>query len=189
MNAPHTPEIGPVLQKHRKSRGLTLEQLAQLSGVSKSMLSQVERGQANPTFAVLWSLIRALRIDFDDLINAHSEVTEQDSVEVVSVPRTPVMRSADGMARLSILNPFNLSGSIEWYALEIDAGGVLDSAPHAKGTFEHFTAFTDGLEVRSGTTIKPVAKGETARYASDVSHHIANRSNNIARGLLVVFYR
>ena len=55
MSSTSTPQIGPVLQRHRKMAGLTLEQLAEKSGVSKSMLSQIERGQANPTFAVLWS--------------------------------------------------------------------------------------------------------------------------------------
>ena len=55
-----TPRIGPAIQKERKLRKLTLEQLSVQSGVSKSMLSQIERGEANPTFAVVWSLTQAL---------------------------------------------------------------------------------------------------------------------------------
>jgi len=46
------PEIGPLIQRERKARHLTLERLAALSGVSRSMLSQIERGESNPTFAV-----------------------------------------------------------------------------------------------------------------------------------------
>lgn len=53
MSINDTPQIGPVIQRERKARHLTLEQLASRSGVSKSMLSQIERSEANPTFAVL----------------------------------------------------------------------------------------------------------------------------------------
>ena len=56
MNDVTPPQIGPVIQKARKARHLTLEQLSRLSGVSRSMLSQIERSETNPTFAVVWSL-------------------------------------------------------------------------------------------------------------------------------------
>ena len=49
------PQLGPRLQQIRKKRRLTLDQLAVMSGVSRSMLSQIERGQTNPTFATLWN--------------------------------------------------------------------------------------------------------------------------------------
>ena len=62
------PQLGPRLRDQRQARGLTLEGLAQASGVSRSMLSQVERGEANPTFATLWSLTQALGLSLDDLV-------------------------------------------------------------------------------------------------------------------------
>ncbi len=52
-------DIGPIIQRERKARHLTLERLAALSGVSRSMLSQIERGESNPIFAVLWGLTQA----------------------------------------------------------------------------------------------------------------------------------
>ena len=50
LKLPSAPELGGALQAIRKERKLTLEQLADRSGVSKSMLSQIERGKVNPTF-------------------------------------------------------------------------------------------------------------------------------------------
>jgi len=66
------PAIGPRIQATRKKQHLSLEQLAARSGVSKSLLSQIERGEANPTFATLWNLTRALDLEFSDLIGMHS---------------------------------------------------------------------------------------------------------------------
>jgi XRE family transcriptional regulator, regulator of sulfur utilization len=190
MEQINAPQIGPVIQRQRKSRNLTLEQLAALSGVSKSMLSQIERGQANPTFAVLWSLTRALKIEISDLVEGGSAPTGDDSeVELVSAANTPEIRNADGSCRLRILSPPQFAGETEWYELEIAPAGRLESAAHARGAFEHFTALTPGFEVTSGNSTKTLKAGETARYAADVPHRITNTSKRPAKGLLIVLYR
>ena len=110
-----SPEIGPVIHAERKRRKLTLDQLAVLSGVSRSMLSQIERGEANPTFAVLWSLTQALGIEFSDLIAGGATASEHGAIEILTVALTPEIRSADGRCRLRILSPPRHAGRIEWY--------------------------------------------------------------------------
>jgi len=190
MEEINAPEIGPVIQRERKARNLTLEQLAAISGVSKSMLSQIERGQANPTFAVLWSLTRALKIDISDLVNGGSvPARNNNAVELVTAANTPEIRNTDGSCRLRILSPPKFAGETEWYELEIEPSGSLDSAAHAPGAFEHFTAFSGGFEVASGNSVQTLKPGETARYPADVPHRITNTSKRPAKGLLVVLYR
>lgn len=188
MEEGNTPRIGPAIQRQRKGRGLTLERLAAMSGVSKSMLSQIERGQANPTFAVLWSLTRALKIEFSDLLDGGSAPSEVSSVEVLTAAQTPEIKSADGTCRLRILSPPRLAGTMEWYELHVAPGGALDSAPHAPGAFEHFTALTPGFRVSSDGSEREVGAGETARYQADVPHRIVNASDETATGLLIVLY-
>lgn len=183
-----TPRIGPVIQNERKARRLTLEQLAAMSGVSKSMLSQIERGKANPTFAVLWSLTQSLGIDFSDLIAGGATATTQDHIEILSAAHTPEIRSADGLCRLKILSPPRLASHCEWYEVEMAPGARLESSPHAMGAAEHFTAWTEGFEIVSGDSSTSLKTGETARYAADVDHCIANRSKRTARGLLVLLF-
>lgn len=188
MNDKPAPEIGPVVQRRRGALGLTLEQLAALSGVSKSMLSQIERGQANPTFAVLWSLTRALKLDFADLMHGAAGPKDEGAVEVVAAANTPEIRSADGRCRLRILGPPRLAGATEWYEVAMTPGGELISAPHARGAFEHFTALDGAFEISSGGTTRRLGAGETARYPADVAHRIANVGAVAARGLLMVLY-
>ncbi len=183
------PPIGPLIQRVRKERRLTLEQLASMSGVSKSMLSQVERGQANPTYAVLWSLTRALKLEFANLVNGQPAPEAAGKVEVVSAAHTPEISSTDGSCRLRILSSPSLAGQVEWYNVEIAPSGILDCAPHAPGTFEHFTALSGGFAVTSGTSTRPIEAGETARYPADVPHSIANTAAASSTGMLVVLYR
>jgi XRE family transcriptional regulator, regulator of sulfur utilization len=184
-----SPRIGPAIQAERKARKLTLEQLSMQSGVSKSMLSQIERGEANPTFAVVWSLTQALDIDFSHLVGAGSTTPTGAHVEVTSKAHTPEIRSADGLCRLKILSSPRLAGQTEWYEVVMQPGGRLDSAPHAAGASEHFTALADGFEIVCGDSVASVREGETARYPGDVPHSIANTGAGVARGLLVVLYR
>ena len=64
MNTPSpTPEIGKIMKEARKSLGLTLERLSERTGVSRSMLSAIERGATNPTFSIVWALSQALGVD------------------------------------------------------------------------------------------------------------------------------
>lgn len=181
------PEIGPALLNARKARRLTLEQLAQLSGVSRSMLSQIERGETNPTFAVLWNLTQALGIDFAELIAAGSGTT-QPAITTMSPAQTPEIIGGDGSCRLRILSPARLAGLSEWYLLDIEAGGALESAPHPEGAYEHFTALSGTLEIRAGGELRQLAPGETARYPADRPHAIANAGDGAASGLLVLLY-
>ena len=186
---PDIPSIGPSVYKQRKARKLTLEQLAELSGVSRSMLSQIERGEANPTFAVLWNLTGALGIALSDLIESNDTAESKADIEIVAAPHLPEIGSADGLCRLRILSPPDLAGHVEWYEVHIEPGGRLESWPHAKGAREHFSAWTKGLHVSSGAETAILQAGETARYRADVHHTIANRSKRPARGLLVVIYQ
>ncbi|RYE84272.1 MAG: XRE family transcriptional regulator [Hyphomicrobiales bacterium] len=182
------PDIGPIIQRERKARHLTLERLAQLSGVSRSMLSQIERGESNPTFAVLWGLTQALKIDLGDLIAGGVAHRQANPVDVVTVPLTPEIKSPEGQWRLRILSPPAMAGRVEWYEVEIAAGGRLSSAPHAAGTYEHLTAQTKGLTVRTTLGQQELADGETARYRADVEHEISNSGKTAAKALLVVVY-
>lgn len=189
MSELNPPKIGPLLQRQRKERALTLQQLSALSGVSKSMLSQIERGEANPTFAVLWSLTRGLGIDFVALLGEGQAAGTDSFIEVLSPEHTPTIRSADTSCQLRILSPPSLSGAIEWYDVEIAPGGCLDSAPHAPGAVEHFTALSGEFVIASGASRHLLRQGETVRYPVDVAHSISNPLDKRSRGLMVLLYR
>ncbi len=179
------PELGPRVRGLRRQRGWTLDDLAGSSGISRSMLSQVERGEANPTFATLWHLTQALGLGIDDLVAAACE-SRPETVEVLARAKTPRLGDAGSGAVLWLLAPPEMVGNVEWYELDLEPDGRLASAPHAAGTREHVTVLEGSIVVRSAEAEEVVAEGATARYAADVEHEIANPSNERARVLLVV---
>ncbi len=181
------PDVGRKIKLLRTERKLTLEQLARMSGVSKSMLSQIERGRTNPTLAILWTLTQSLEIDISDLlISDQNDMAEDAKITHVKAHQTPEIQSADGKCTLKILGPIDLVTKTEWYDMAMMAGGMLESKGHADGTREHLTLLEGTLTVRSGKNDIDLKPGDTARYDADVPHYIENNGTEPARALMIV---
>lgn len=185
MNSGDPPEIGPRLQAHRKGLGLTLAELASVSGVSRSMLSEIERGTSNPTYGTLWNLTRALNIDLNSLMSGADEERD-DRIDLQPGNLTPIIRSVDGSCTLQILSPASMVSLLEWYLLAFAPGGNLTSDPHATGTTEHLHCIAGEIVVRSAGSKTVVREGETARYAADVPHSLTSTGPAGAKAFLVV---
>jgi transcriptional regulator with XRE-family HTH domain len=180
------PRVGAALAALRQQRGLSLDELSRLAGVSKSMLSQIERNQANPTVAVVWRLSTALGIGLGDLLGDRRPA--EPLLTTVPAHATPLLASPDGKCELRILGPIELAGRFEWYLLTVQPGGTLDSQAHEPGSREHLTVHSGALEVQAGPESTRVRHGETARYAVDVPHRIHNPGKTVAQALLVVLH-
>ncbi len=180
------PQVGEALAQLRAKRQLTLDELSRRAGVSKSMLSQIERNQANPTVAVVWRLATALGVELSELLEGAKPVVS--GIELIAAHATPQLNSPDGLARLRILGPIDLAGQYEWYELIVQPGGVLASNAHEPGSREHLSVLSGGLQVEAADSRQTVRAGETARYAADQAHAIRNQGKEPAVALLVVLH-
>jgi transcriptional regulator with XRE-family HTH domain len=180
------PRVGSTLQSLRQSQGLSLDELSRKAGVSKSMLSQIERNQANPTVAVVWRLATALGVPVGELLGGERPAAPA----ILTVPghAIPTLTSPDGRCELRILGPIELAGQFEWYELTVEPGGTLESQPHEPGSREHLSVLSGTLEVRAGNDRTRLKHGETARYAVDLPHAIHNPGKAVATALLVVLH-
>lgn len=170
------------LKQARKANGLSLEAVEKLSGVSRSMVSQIERGESNPTVATLLNLTRALGVDFAGLLG---EGAAEDRVEIQHEHQTPALDRAGDGCRIRILSPPQDAGRFEVYELIFSDGGRLDSKPHERGTREQLIAENGKLKVTSGSAAGALSQGDTARYAADVPHCI-EAVDGPARAILIV---
>jgi transcriptional regulator with XRE-family HTH domain len=157
------------LREVRRSQGLSLDAVAKMSGVSRSMVSQIERGESSPTIATLWNLTRALQVDFAGLLDSAPEPARIETLRSAAVPTMTNLWSA---CRIRILSPPEEAGHHEVYELIISAGGELDSKPHTRGTREHLSVFEGTADITSGEMRSRIMAGDTARYAADVPHRI-----------------
>ncbi len=178
-----TERLSKSLKETRKSKGLSLEAMAKLSGVSRSMLSQIERGQSSPTVATLWSLTQALQVDFAGLLDAGSR--PGTIREIMRANRTPTIDSQGEGCRIRIFSPPNQAGRLEVYHLTFSSDGTLVSDPHRQGCHEDLTVLEGALEVTAGEEVARVGKGDTIRYAAD-THHAIRAMSAPAKALLIV---
>ena len=134
------PPIGPRLKQYRQRENLTLADLQQLTGISKSMLSQIERGSVNPTFARVWHLTRSLGISVSELLGEVSPALDAPHIyEHRKAHATPTITSADGLCTTRILSPVRKSLPVEWYEIVLKPGGFLRANAHGNQSWEHQT--------------------------------------------------
>ncbi|MEM9435174.1 MAG: helix-turn-helix domain-containing protein [Pseudomonadota bacterium] len=158
------------LKEARKAQGLSLDAIANLSGVSRSMVSQIERGESSPTIATLWNLTRALNVDFAGLMEQGDEGAR---IDVLRADDVPTIDNRGTGCRIAILSPPEEAGGHEVYDILLEDGGVLNSQPHARGAKEQLTVLEGRVRVTSGAKSSDLSNGDTARYAADVPHEIA----------------
>ncbi len=185
--AAEPPRVGVALAALREQQALSLDELSRRAGVSKSMLSQIERAQANPTVAVVWRLANALGVPLTELLEAAPRPAPP-RISTVAAHDTPTLRGRDPGCELRILGPLALAGRFEWYELTLQPGAALVSDAHEPGTHEHVSVLTGRLELQAGEARALLAEGETARYAADGPHALRNPGSAPARAMLVVLH-
>ena len=176
-----TTRLATALREARRARGLSLDAVARLSGVSRSMVSQIERGESSPTVATLWNLTRALQVDFAGLLDAPTT----PAIDITRADAAPTIAGRGQGVTIRILSPPETVGSHEVYDITFAAAGRLISDAHAPGCREHLTVIAGGLTVTSGDASETLAPGDTARYPADRPHSIA-ATGTPARALLIV---
>lgn len=168
------------LRETRKSQGLSLDAVAKMSGVSRSMVSQIERGESSPTIATLWNLTRALNVDFAGLL----EAPRPSNITVLKMDAAPQIQGRGTSCHIRILSPPESAGRHEVYELAFLDAGALESAPHSAGTTEHLTVLSGRLHISSGEDNALLETGDAAWYRADVPHVI--RAEGPARAHLIV---
>ncbi|WP_432454893.1 MULTISPECIES: helix-turn-helix domain-containing protein [unclassified Agarivorans] len=105
--------ISTKLKRLRKRQNLTLDSLAERSGISRSMISLIERGQSSPTATVLNKLADALGISLPELFSDDSEKASNDSLSVSNLETQKTWRDPESGYIRRQLTPKNSSSPVE----------------------------------------------------------------------------
>jgi len=177
--------LGERVRQLRARRGWSLESLADASGVSRSMLSQIEREQTNPTLYVVCRIAQAFGMSLGELVEAPHV---SSSLNVIRADdHTYHFRSGENY-RIRTLSPLNLEKDIEFYEVRLSRGGELRSAPHFEGTREFLTIQKGCVRVESGDDSEILRQGDSASYRADRPHAIINQGKQEAVVFLVDTY-
>jgi transcriptional regulator with XRE-family HTH domain len=175
-------QLGKTVQRLRKAYNLSLSELAEQSGVAKSIISQIERNETNPTLATIWRLSQALDVSIERVL---ASADDEPFIEKTTKVDTPVIISDDGKCRLAVVGWLKTVEWLQWYDFSADPGGVLESEAHQRGSVESLSVGEGELEVEVGGATERAKAGETLRYRSDRPHTIRNVSQKPASATMV----
>ena len=176
-------KIGERLKEIRNTRHLTLDEAAELTGVSKPMLGQIERGQSSPTINVLWKISTGLKIPL-------SFFCRQPETEytVVGLSEKEMIKEEDGGMRAYPLFPFDPARNVEVFYIEFDAGVQHDSMPHVEGVEEYIFLVQGALKMIIGGKEVVLQEKQSIRFGADISHTYHNVSDEVCTVYNVIFY-
>ena len=178
----HPPPIGKNIQAKRKEKKMSLDTLAKRSGVSKSMISQIEQEKTNPTIVTAWKIARALSLSVPELL----ENKEGSLIEITRYNDAPVTPTNDGLGTLKVNSPLNTPDNTELYTLTLAPGGVNESGGHGQGAEEYLLILKGQIVLQVGEHIETLGEGDTAYYNADTTHIASNNGEVDAVMLIVV---
>ena len=122
------------LKQIREQRKLSLDKVAEMSGISKTMLGQIERGESNPSIATVWKIANGLKVSFTALIHE-----PKSDASIVTGDDIQVLTEDNGRVRIYPHFPFEEGRRFEMYVLEMDEAALWSAEPHIDGTEEFIT--------------------------------------------------
>jgi transcriptional regulator with XRE-family HTH domain len=179
-----TPVVGGNLRRLRGQRGLSLERLSQVSGVSRAMLGQIELGQSAPTINVLWKISSALGVPFSALISSRSS----GGVHVLRAEQAKLLTSHDGSFTSRALFPFDEPRRVEFYELRLAPGGVERADAHNPGTIENLVVSKGAVEIEVQGRKETLDAGDAMVFEADVPHVYRSRADGESVLYLVMTY-
>ena len=179
-------QLGKTIQRLRKAYNLSLSELAEQSGVAKSIISQIERNETNPTLATIWRLSQALDISIERVLATSDE---EPFLERCSRADTPILVSDDGKVRLGIIGWVKTVEWLQWYDVSADPGGTLDSEAHQRGSVESLSVTAGLFEVDVSGEVQRARAGETLRYRCDRPHSLRCLGPEPGRATMVVIMK
>lgn len=175
--------IAANLKALRQARGITLDEASAATGVSKSMLGQIERGECGLSVATLWKISTGLKISFTSLMTE-----EHPGVDIVdNKSMTPLTNGTSGF-RLYPVFPIGIGRNFEILYIELDPGALSVSTPHEKGTEEFTLVYEGTLELKVGNETYCIPADHSIHYGGDQVHSYANHTKGIVRLCMVIRY-
>ncbi|WP_142331857.1 helix-turn-helix domain-containing protein [Bacillus toyonensis] len=180
-------EIQLILAKNlktiREKEKLSLEKVSQLTGVSKTMIGQIERGESSPTLTTIWKIANGLKVSFTSLIN-----NPQPDTKVVLRDDVQVLSEDNGKYKVYPSFPFQDDRHFEMYTVEIETEGELSSEGHKEGAEEFITVFEGELTIKVNNCQYKLNSGDSIRFKADRSHSYHNLGESLTRLSMTIYY-
>ena len=178
-----TEQIGREIKELRQKQRLSLEELAVRSGVSKSMISKIERAESVPSTTTLSRLAEALGITFSRLLGTD----EQREVLVIPASRQPILRDQETGFERRCLSPVLPGRGIDWVhntlPPHVKTG---DFVAHRRGFSEYIFVLVGQLHVTVGDDVHALNAGDSIYFEADARHAFENVGDTVCEYFLII---
>lgn len=167
----------------RNSRQLSLDQAAEITGISKAMLSQIERGQSMPTITTLWKISTGYHVPLTYFLEK-----DKSSSTKIDTPKLEPILAEEQKMRTYTLFPYNPAQNFEMLYIEFDPGCIHESSKHMQGVEEYIFIRSGTLEMGLGQDKIKLTEPQCFRFKADVPHSYINVSQEVCSILNIIFY-
>lgn len=178
-----TGVIAENLRELRAQRNLSLGQLSALSGVSKAMLSQIEKGETNPTINTLWKIANGLKVPYSSLLEKRTQKTAVQRKEAVRV-----QADEGGHYRLYCYYPTNPCRNFELFQIELDAGCTHTTTGQAERSEEYVMVLEGELTFTIGGESRVLGPDDAIQFDASADHSYFASGNETLKAIIINHY-
>ena len=179
----HETAISGNLKEIREQRNLSLDQLAELTGVSKSMLRQIETGRSSPTIATIWKIANGLRLSFTTLVSKR-----HPDVAIMDFKGSKPLTAKSKRYRLFPLIPFDPEHAFEIYYVEIDQKTTFEGEPHEGNVEEYVFVMQGKLEIIVEENHYSVNANQFIRFIANRPHKYISAGKEMVSAIIMICY-
>jgi transcriptional regulator with XRE-family HTH domain len=175
--------IAEGIKKRREQLGISANDLAERSGVSRAMVSKIERLEVSPTAVLLGRLCNALGITLSSLI---ASAEGKSGLPIARASEQPVWRDpATGLLR-TMVSPRNTNSHVEIVQVELPTGAQVHYEPVRNSYDQHLVILQGKLTLVEGEDEVELSAGDCMHSRVDVAHTFANRGRSACKYLVVI---
>ncbi|MEB2292215.1 XRE family transcriptional regulator [Priestia megaterium] len=182
----HTEEmikkVGSELRKIRVQNHLTLDELAEKTGVSKLTLGKIERGETNPTLGVMWKITTGLNIPLTKLVSVEPSVSLSKCGEGFS------LKGPDEAWKIEFMFQNQMDSTIEMYRAFLTPLATYCPEPHHKGLIEIATVMEGRIEIKIEEELYELKQFDSIKFEGSHVHSYKNLEDRPAVLHLLVKY-
>lgn len=164
---------GRKVRQLRHDLNLSLKELSEKSQVSSSMISQIERGNTDPTLTTLYKICKGLDVSISTLLG-----TDEDTVQVVREDDRKTINFPNSQSRYELLTPIN-EGEIEMILISLEPGQTKRQLVEHAGE-EAGLVLSGEMKILLDKEEVILRKGDSIRFKSTIPHRLFNHTDEPA---------
>lgn len=175
--------IAANLKRLRQERNLSLGQLAELSDVSKVMLSQIEKGDSNPTINMIWKIANGLKVPYTTLIDQREE-----EAETIEKSKRQLQTDLEGHYRIYTYYNNSPTRNFEMFIIELDPGTEHRAVGHSERATEYLLVLEGSLVLQTQDKTYTLNPEDAICFQSSTEHTYKNNSTQLLKAMIINYY-